>query len=167
MVVRPIFGLVVALALLGAAGVVALGGFAAADSPSDGRATFHDGNATTCADVGFAASTQTEGDANVTAVVSNHAGGGEEVNVTVVGAITIDAIVVKGGNGYNVYSSAVPSMIPPFNNGNQIPSISHFFICYHEGTTPETPTTTTTTTTTTAAPQVVSETVTVQPTFTG
>jgi hypothetical protein len=166
MLVRRIFGLGVALALMGAAAVVALGGFAAADSASDGRAVFHDGNVTTCAEVGFPSSTQTEGDSNVKADVSDHAGGGEEVNVTIVGAnIVIDAIVVKGGNGYNVYSSAVPSMIPPFNNGNQIPSISHFFICYHEGTTPNTPTTTTTTTT--LAPEVVSQTVTVQPTFTG
>jgi hypothetical protein len=165
MMVRRIFGLGVALLVLGAAGVIALGGFASADSPSDNRAVFHDGNATTCADVGFGSSTQTEGDSNVTADVSDHAGGGEELNVTIVGAnIVIDAIVVKGGNGYNVYSSAVPSMIPPFNNGNQIPAISHFFICYHVGPPA---TTTTTTTTTTAAPQVVAQTVTAQPRFTG
>lgn len=164
MVVRRIFGIGVALALIGAAGVVALGGFASAAQPSDNRAVFHDGNVTTCAQVGFGSSTQTEGDSNVTADVSDHAGGGDELNVTVVGAnIVIDAIVVKGADGYNVYSSAVPSMIPPLTNGNQNPAISHFFICYHVGP----PATTTTTTTTTLAPQVVSQTVTAQPRFTG
>ena len=166
MLVRRVFGLGVALMVLGAAGVVAMGGFASADSPSDNRAVFHDGNATTCADVGFGSSTQTEGDKNVDANVSDHAGGGEEVNVTILGVdIVIDAIVVKGGNGYNVYSDAVPSMISPFTNGNQIPAISHYFICYHVGE--ETTTTTTTQSQATTTTAVASQTVTVQPTFTG
>jgi hypothetical protein len=113
---------------------VAVVGTALADSPSDPRATFHEGNATTCADVGFPGDTilfvngaNNGSDANVSGTVS---GGGTTLNVTNTGGVDIHAIVVKGGNGYNQYSSIVPNMIPPLNNGGQIPAISHWFVCY-------------------------------------
>jgi hypothetical protein len=102
-------------------------------------------NATTCSDVGFPGDTilfvngaNNGSDANVSGTVS---GGGTILNVTNNGGVEIHAIVVKGGNGYNVYSSNVPNMISPLTNGGQIPAISHWFVCYGP------PVTTTTTTT--------------------
>ena len=68
------------------------------------------------------------------------------MNVTLVNpAAVIDAVVVKGGNGYNVYSN--PSFVPPtlgppqhyispFNGGGAVPAISHWFVCYHLTTPP-------------------------------
>ena len=67
-------------------------------------------------------------------------GKGQEVNVTILGDnVVIDAVVVKGGNGYNVYEDPTflpPALQPPqhyispFNNGGNIPAISHWFLCY-------------------------------------
>jgi hypothetical protein len=144
---------VVGVAALAAGFTVALSGVASADSASDGRATFHDGNATTCEDVGFPDSTQVGADGNgsadddnVSGEVSENAGSiqpgtGEELNVSIASdAVVIDAVVVKGGNGYNVYSD--PSVLPPaldppqhyispLNGGGNVPAISHWFVCYH------------------------------------
>ena len=161
-----------ALSLVTAGVFVAVAGPASADSPSDPRAQFSPGNATTCGDIGFGSSIETTGDANVTATVSAHQPEGEELNVVLGPNVVIDAILVKGGNGYNVYSSAVPSMISPLNGGGNIPAISHYVICYHLGTTTtETPPQETTPTTTQAPTQVagqtVQRTVTAQPRFTG
>src|SRR5687767_8604346 len=85
----------VASAMLALAVALAIAGpvrRAGADAPSDPRATFVEGNATTCADVGFASSTQVGGtggsasDANVTGTVQTNAGPinpgqGDELNV--------------------------------------------------------------------------------------
>jgi hypothetical protein len=119
-------------------------GTAAADFPSDDRATFVDNaNATTCGDVGFPGDTilfvngaNNGSDANVSGVVS---GGGTLLNVTNTGGVDIHAIVVKGGNGYNVYSTNVPDMKAPLNNGMQLPGISHWFVCYGPPGPPEQP----------------------------
>jgi hypothetical protein len=135
----------------------AVAGTAVADSPSDPRAEFHAGNATTCSDVGFPGDTilfvngaNSGSDANVSGTVS---GGGTTLNVTNNGGVEIHAIVVKGGNGYNVYSTNVPNMIPPLTGGGQIPAISHWFVCYGPPVTTTTaPTTTTTSPPTTAPP---------------
>jgi hypothetical protein len=131
-------GLAAVVALL-----VALAIPAAGDSPSDPRAAFHEGNATTCADVGFPNDTilSVDGafngsDANVSGTVS---GNGTILNLVNNGGVTIDAIVVKGGNGYNVYSDIVPDMISPLNNGMNIPTISHWFVCYGPPGPPEQP----------------------------
>jgi hypothetical protein len=132
---RRLVARLVTVGLVSAA--LAMAGFvgsASADSPSDPRAEFHEGNATTCADVGFPNDTilfvngaNNGADANVSGTVS---GNGTILNVTNVGGVDIHAIVVKGGNGYNVYSTNVPNMISPLNNGGQIPAISHWFVCY-------------------------------------
>ncbi len=73
-------------------------------------------------------------------------GTGEEVNVAILGAgVVIDAVVVKGGAAYNVYSN--PSFLPPTllpdqhyisprNGGGNVPDISHWFVCYHLTTPP-------------------------------
>jgi hypothetical protein len=151
---------------------------AAAQSPSDSRARFVEGNVTTCAGVGFAADLQvgsssntSAGDAHVVGTVKTnagaaHAGQGQELDVATLGTgFVIDAIVVKGGPAYNVYTN--PSVLPPalgpdqhyispFNHGGNVPTISHWFICYHAGpaptTTTQAPTTTAAPTTTTSRP---------------
>ena len=129
-------------------------------TPSDGRAVFHDGNVVTCAGAGFPGTIQMgspqnhdASDANVSGVVAPNSGTiqpgqGEEVNVTLVNLlVVVDAAVVKGGNGYNVYSN--PSFLPPtlgppqhyispFNGGGNVPTISHWFVCYHLTTPPPT-----------------------------
>jgi hypothetical protein len=143
---------VVGVAALAAGVTVMAAGIAGADTASDDRADFHDGNVTTCEAAGFPDSTQVgaEGngsasDSNVSGVVGTnngpiHTGEGEELNVTILGSsVQIDAVVVKGGNGYNVYSDQTflpPTLGPPqhyispFNNGGNVPTISHWFICY-------------------------------------
>jgi Domain of unknown function (DUF5979) len=143
------------VAALAAGMTVALSGVASADSASDpNRATFHDqANATTCSDVGLGDDTQvgaqgngSASDSNVSGVVKTnagpiHTGQGEELDVTILGTnVVIDAVVTKGGNGYNVYED--PDFLPPtlqpdqhyiapFNNGGQVPAMSHWFVCYH------------------------------------
>jgi len=126
--------------------------------PSDPRATFVQGNVTTCAAAGFAASTQAGGhggssaaDANVAGTVSPNAGTispgqGQELNVTITGTgVVIDALVVKGGPAYNLYSdpAVLPPALPPTqhyisprNGGGNIPAISHWFVRYHTTTPP-------------------------------
>jgi len=144
---------IVGVAALAAGFTVAMTGVASADSASDNRATFHDAaNATTCDDVGLGSDTQVGADGNGSASDSNvsgvvttndgtiHNGQGEELNVTILGtSVQIDAVVVKGGNGYNVYEDSTflpPTLGPPqhyispFNNGGNVPAISHWFICY-------------------------------------
>jgi hypothetical protein len=141
---------------------VVFSGVATADSPSDERATFHDGNIQVgdCEGVGFPDSdflgvdgNSSDSDSNVSGDVATNAGSvqpgtGQELNVTILGTnVVIDAVVVKGGNGYNVYDD--PSVLPPalqppqhyispLNGGGNVPGISHWFVCYH---TEEGPTT--------------------------
>ena len=133
-------------------------------TPSDPRAEFHLGNATTCADVDFpdsiqvgAAENNPASDPNVAGTVSPNSGSiqpgqGEEVNVTIIPpgtGVVIDAVMVKGGNGYNVYLDPdfLPPTLPPPQhyisplNGptgstGQVPDVSHWFICYHLATPP-------------------------------
>jgi len=148
---------------LATVGTVALfAGPAAADSASDGRAQFVDAaNATTCAQASdavngsFASDTQLpaspdsndHADANVSGVVKTNAnpdvqpGTGQEVDVTLLADnVIVDAVIVKGGNGYNVYlgpNNVPPAIQPdqhyisPLNNGGNVPAISHWFVCYH------------------------------------
>jgi hypothetical protein len=131
-------------------------------SPSDPRAVFHDGNVDLCSGVGFPASDQlgalgnnTASDGNVSGTPAPNNGSiqpgqGEELNVTVLNPdVVIDAVVVKGGNGYNVYPNpaAPPPILPPglpppqhyispFNGGGNVPELSHWFVCYHLTTPP-------------------------------
>jgi LPXTG-motif cell wall-anchored protein len=127
-------------------------------TPSDSRAQFFEGNVVLCGGVGFAGSDQlsavgnnSANDANVAATAQLNAGPvqpgqGEEVNVTITNpAAVIDAVVVKGGNGYNVYANPVflPPGLPapqhyisPLNGGGEVPNLSHWFICYHLTTPP-------------------------------
>ena len=88
-----------ALSFVTAGVFIAIAGPASADSPSDPRAQFSPGNATTCADIGLGSSTETTGDANVQATVSAHQPEGEELNVVLGPNVVIDGILVKGATG--------------------------------------------------------------------
>jgi hypothetical protein len=125
---------------------------AAAQSPSDPtRATFHLGNVTTCAQIGFGGSNQLSGQGSeshldVSGIVQVnagpvHPGQGEELNVPITGPnVVIDAVVVKGGPAYNLYTDPafLPPTLPPnqhyispLNGGGNVPEISHWIVCYH------------------------------------
>jgi len=141
--------------------VAAVGGSASADTASDPRANFFEGNVQPgdCANenVGFPGDLTvgtsdfvpngtTTADANVSGTVEQNksaiqTGVGQDLDVTILGTnVVIDAVVVKGGNGYNVYDD--PAVLPPadqppqhyiapLNNGGNVPEISHWFVCYH------------------------------------
>jgi hypothetical protein len=147
--------------VLGAGGVLALAagalfatiGPAAADGPSDPRASFESGNAQNCDDIGFEdsieigsggnpqASGTVTSDANMSVTISDYEGDpgshpgddGQMINVTSMsGLVVIDAVVVKAGPNFNQYDDAVTNMIPPLvGETNNLPAISHWFICYH------------------------------------
>jgi len=125
----------VATGLVGAAlAVVGFIGSAGAAQPSDPRAEFFRGNATTCAAVGdsspeilFTDGNADNSDANVSGTVT----GGNTLNVTVLNPeFVVNAVVVKGADGYNVYRGNFPDMIPPLTNGGPLADISHWFVCY-------------------------------------
>jgi hypothetical protein len=127
---------------------------------SDPRATFVNSNVVTCSGAGFPLTIQMGSPANtdafdayVSGTVAANAGTvqpgvGEEVNITIVGpGVVIDAVVVKGGQAHNIYSN--PTFLPPtlvapqhyispFNGGGNVPTISHWFVCYHLTTPPQT-----------------------------
>ena len=127
---------------------------------SDPRATFVNSNVVTCSGAGFPLTIQmgspsntNASDAFVSGTVATNAGTvqpgvGEEVNITIVGPnVVIDAVIVKGGQAHNVYSNAAflpPTLvapqhyISPFNGGGNVPTISHWFVCYHLTTPPST-----------------------------
>ena len=122
-------------------------------------------NVTTCSAIGLSSDTlvgsnsnSDASDADVSGTVKTNEGSvksgtGQEVDLAITGASTVvvDAVVVKGANGYNSYNNPnylPPSLepdqhhIPPFNNGGNMPTISHWFACYHiepEAVTPEVP----------------------------
>lgn len=120
-------------------------------------------NATTCAQVGLTSDLQFGGsgggggvgtitNGDVTATVQTNSGSvqpgqGQEVNIAVLATISVDAVVVKGGNGYNIYKSpnVPPGLVPPqhyispLNNGGNVPDISHWFICYSHTEPPPIP----------------------------
>jgi hypothetical protein len=135
--------------LLGVAlATVAFVGTAIADEASDpGRAEFVDGaNATTCADVGdsspsilSANDSDDASNADVSGTVTNN-GTRDVLNVTVLNPdVQVNAVVVKGGNGYNVYRGIFPDMITPNNNGGQPAGFSHWFVCYGPAESPPGP----------------------------
>jgi hypothetical protein len=128
--------------------------------PSDPRARFEPGNVSKCADAGFPNTIQFGSPNNssvtgalLTGTVRDNAGPvqtgrGQELNITIhtAGTVVIDAVIVKGSDGYNVYSNPAdlpPQLGPPqhyispINNGGNVPDISHWFVCYHLATPPE------------------------------
>jgi Domain of unknown function (DUF5979) len=120
-------------------------------TPSDPRADFFLGNATTCGQVGF------PGDVQIGAHDSNDAADAFVVGTTtgidpdrlqveitpagVAAGVVVNAVVVKGSNGFNLYRAPFvpPDEAPPQNyisprtDGGPIANISHWFVCYTFG----------------------------------
>lgn len=130
-----------------------LGGFvanAASNPPPSGdpRATSVSGNATTCADVGFPndsvfGASDSSGNSGSGFVVTSD---GHNLTVSTVPAgTTIDVLIVKGGDAYNVYPGGAFTTLPadglhaPLvgHPPTIVPTISHWFLCY--GPTPTVP----------------------------
>jgi hypothetical protein len=87
-------------------------------------------NATTCADVGdsspsilFANGNANNSNSDVSGTVTNN-GTRDVLNVTVLNpAIQVNAVVVKGGDGYNLYHRNFPDMITPNTTGGVQPLV--------------------------------------------
>ncbi len=152
---RVVGGLLVsAAALIWAFGSVAA---AAPGDSGDPRATAFPGNTVTCAGAGLSGqiligSGGSGGASNqFITVVSD----GTYLDVTVQPGVTVTGAVVKGGPNYNVYPGGLfvdgteNDLHAPLVGNDNVPTISHWFICGTLGT-PSTPPTTTSTTTTTA-----------------
>ncbi|MBE1501093.1 LPXTG-motif cell wall-anchored protein [Amycolatopsis lexingtonensis] len=148
---RRTFRGAVAVMALTTAALIGTAGSALACYPSDGRATPVPKNATTCADAKLPGKTLVRSDELPTDVI-DFTGGvpDKDKSLTITGiakGVTITAVVVKGGDGYNVYDAGklgdLPwkDLISPKNGGRQIPTISHWFVCGTTKTTPPTETT--------------------------
>jgi uncharacterized protein (TIGR03382 family) len=148
-----------AVAIISLLAVPALfpGTAARADSPSDSRAVFVPGNATTCGDVGLGSNTQVGSERNASASDTNvsgtvkpnqgsvQPGTGDELDVAIIGNAAVNAVVIHGGSGYNKYvdpNNLPPRLqpdqhyIPPLTGGGNVPTISHWFVCYSDASTP-------------------------------
>jgi len=145
-----------------------LGSATAHAAAADPRATPHDGNATTCDAAGLAGSIL-EAPADYT-YARGKVPDDQYVDIlTVSPAVTVTGIVVKGGDGYNVYEPGKLGLpaTPPWTDlrspnvgqNDNIPQLSHWYVCGTGTTTTKTTTTktatstseTTATTTTTAS----------------
>ena len=145
-----------------------LGSATAHAAAADPRATPHDGNATTCDAAGLAGSIL-EAPADYT-YARGKVPDDQYVDIlTVSPAVTVTGIVVKGGDGYNVYEPgklglpATPPWTdlrsPSVGQNDNIPQLSHWYVC-GTGTTTTTKTTTTTTKTATSTSETTATTTT-------
>jgi LPXTG-motif cell wall-anchored protein len=144
---RRSFRAAVTIVALTTAALLGTAGAALACDSGDGRASGHEGNAKSCADLGKAGIKDVTGDLTVT-------GGTQQDQYLTVDKVaegtTVIAIVVKGGDNFNVYLPSTLGSLPweklhaPKNGGGQIPDISHWFACGKQTTSTETskPTTT-------------------------
>jgi hypothetical protein len=153
---RRISGRAISITLI-AVPMLMVGAAAIADSPSDGRAVFYPGNVTTCGGVGLGSDKQigaegnkSAGNANVSGTVKTNAGSvqpgtGEELDVATAGDTEVHAVVIHGGKGYNKYAdpAVLPPRLPPdqhyiapLTNGGNVPTLSHWFVCYADAGTP-------------------------------
>ena len=92
------------------------------DAPlaGDNRATSFPDNVTTCEQAGLGGSVILFAE-NLTV---------QYISPTIPAGFQLTGIVVKGGDGYNVYGpGALTDLRAPYNNGGQIPVISHWFAC--------------------------------------
>ena len=126
--------------------------------------TFVSGNVTSCTDLGFPSSdtafstgNNTGGDDGVITVTVDGTGNFAFLTITFDSGFTavVDAVAVKGSNGYNLYKS--PSVPPAYSGpfyspqGGGLGGLSHWFVCYNSKQATTTTTTSTTTTTTVAS----------------
>lgn len=137
-------GVLAAAATPWLSGVLAHADTAPPPPSGDTRATSVAGNATTCADIGLGADSQVgQGDSSgLNASGFTVTSDGQYLTVSAVPANTkIDALVIKGGDAYNLYPSGAFTTLPVSGlhaplvgkDGN-VPQISHWFLCY--GPTP-------------------------------
>jgi len=117
--------------------------FAGASKPAppsgDERATSFSGNVTTCAQIGLGDDTLIGGGTgDFTADGYDIQSDGTNLTVNAVAdGQQIDALVVKGGDGYNIYAASVFAQLPvsglhaPLvgNPPDNVPTISHWFAC--------------------------------------
>jgi len=142
---RAAGGLLVATAIapwLGA-GAAFAGASKPAPPPGDERAHSFSGNVTTCGQVGLSNDTLIGGGTgDFTADGWDIKSDGTNLTVNAVAAGSqIDALVVKGGDGYNVYAAGVFTQLPvsglhaPLvgNPPKNVPTISHWFACAGPG----------------------------------
>jgi hypothetical protein len=139
-------------------GILGTAGAGAQGSPSDDRATFEPGNPNTCDEAGTPASNVLSvdppvdaSDGNVSGDIADYEGqdppgatpfadNATMLNVTVLNPnVVIRGVIVKGGPNANVYPTNVQNMISPFNNGGNVPAISHWLVCYDFGGPPPPP----------------------------
>ncbi|NYE19210.1 DUF5979 domain-containing protein [Microbacterium immunditiarum] len=116
--------------------------------PSDPRAEFVEGNVMTCAQLGLEGSIRLGGshdEPGADAYVSVTTREQRFVDVAITSAgvsagVVIDAVVVKGGDGFNLYTNPAvlpPALLPPQDyvsplvGAGNIAQISHWFVCYH------------------------------------
>lgn len=115
--------------------------------PGDIRATSYAGNVTTCAQLGLGTDAQVD-DGNLGASGFSVSVDAAKQNLSVSAIPSgqeIDAFVVKGGDGYNVYGTSAFASLPaeglhaPLvgNPPDNVPTISHWFLC--TGPVSETP----------------------------
>jgi len=156
-----------AIALASGAALFASAGVATAASPSDVRADFHGGNVVNCAQAGFPGSNTAFANGasgiNSNGIIGTTTGGKEaNISTPLPAGIVIQAVVMKGGPAYNVYTAtsgdglanytplgvesanddglASPQhYISPLNGGGNVPTISHWFVCFTGGETPPPP----------------------------
>ena len=138
---RLLAGGIAAIAIAGTAPWLAGAAGASQNTPPSGdtRATVVSGNAVTCADVGF------PNDQQVGASDSSGATGagftvtsdGQYLTLTTIPAgVQVDTLIVKGGDAYNQYASswlvegANGFHAPLVGGGKNVPTISHWFLCY-------------------------------------
>jgi hypothetical protein len=144
--VRLLIGLALSTTVLGATDAAAQSSNASPSDPE--RARFVGGNATQCAHAGRAGDVQLKGDAGsardpfVRGTVTGSGPTRLQVEITDAGreaGVVIQAVVVKGSDGHNIYdrSDVLPprleapqNYISPLNRGGNIADISHWFVCY-------------------------------------
>ncbi|MEV4599031.1 LPXTG cell wall anchor domain-containing protein [Amycolatopsis sp. NPDC049253] len=151
---------VTGLALLGTATA------ALACYSDDTRANPVGDNVTTCAQAHLPGTTVKQEDAAEVFTFTGGTSKDKYLNITKVAeGVTVEAIVVKGGDGYNVYEPGKRKLSPtppweklrsPLNGGGQQATISHWFACVDKSTQP----------TETTPSQPASQTPTAQPTET-
>jgi LPXTG-motif cell wall-anchored protein len=145
---RPLAAIVAASFALVALSATAFAGPGVLDS-GDTRATVGDKNVTTCEAAGLPGKTIESAD--VKAEVD-----GDKINIDVLDHTGITAVVVKGGDAYNVYLASALSggwtdLHSPLNPNGKPAQISHWFACGEQTTTSTSPTSTTKTTTSSAS----------------
>lgn len=132
-------------ACLGLAGVAAAQDTGVPGTSGDDRAVAFPGNATDCEDAGLPGELIHVDDEGPLTFTSD----GTFLDITAIPEdIEVTGVVVKGGPNYNVYNVELLGELPweglrsPYNNGGNVPEISHWYACGGPADDEEPPTTT-------------------------